>query len=225
MKSTIPRIPHLPGSSVGPDDLELGPDEARRFLERRSVVSEKTDGISLTVRLTAFGELAAGLKADWLAALDGRVERAATIWTHLHEEQLRPLVADGRHLYGEWMWHRLAVPYEALPAPALFYSIRDERGRLLSRRESLGRIRAHGLPVVEPLFEGVIGDRSLASMCGRSAWSRARAEGLIVEIVDRGEVRWAKWVRSDYRQPTPRDLRANRRNGIVDGPTPERHSL
>lgn len=214
MRGTIPRIPHLPGSVVGDDDLVLSPEEAAPFLTRPVVVSEKTDGVSLTVRLSADDEVRAGLKADWLPALGGRVLRAADLWVRLHQDALRPLVEDGSHLYGEWLWHRLEVAYERLPSAALLYSIRDPEGRLVPRARSLSRLRAAGLPVVEPLFTGVIGRRPLASFCRTSAWGSARSEGIIVERAEGDGVRWAKWVREGYRQPTPRTL-TGQRNRVV----------
>lgn len=214
MRGTIPRIPHLPGSLIGDDDLSLSAEEARPFLTRPVLVSEKTDGVSLTVRLSADGEVRAGLKADWLPALGGRVLRAADLWVRLHEEALRPLVEDGSHVYGEWLWHRLEVAYDRLPSAALLYSMRDARGRLVPRERSLARLRAAGLPVVAPLFAGVIGRRPLSSFCVTSAWGRQRSEGIIVELRDPAGVRWAKWVRAGYRQPTPRTM-GGERNVVV----------
>lgn len=210
MRGTIPRIPHLPGSVVGDDDLVLTPDEAAPFFSRRVVVSEKTDGVSLTVRLSADGEVRAGLKADWLPALGGRVLRAADLWVRQRERELLPLVEDGSHVYGEWLWHRLEVAYQTLPSAALLYSMRDPRGRLVARAESLRRLREAGLPVVEPIFSGVIGRRPLESLCGASAWGEANSEGIIIELADRGGVRWAKWVRAGYRQPTPKSMSGNK---------------
>lgn len=214
MRGTIPRIPHLPGSVVGDDDLVLSADEARPFFTAPVVVSEKLDGVSLTVRLAADGEVRAGLKADWLPALGGRVLRAADLWVRLHEAQLRPLVEDGSHVYGEWLWHRLEIAYDQLPSAALLYGMRDPRGRLVPRLPSLERLRARGLPVVEPLFTGVLGRRPLASFCRRSAWGAQLGEGVVVERVGADGIRWAKWVRRGYRQPAPGGL-SGRHNRVL----------
>lgn len=200
MRSTIPRIPHLPGSHVHPDDLLLTHDEARPFLTRQVEVREKLDGISLTVRASATGELEAGLKVDWRSALDGAVERAANLWVRLNEDRLRPLLVGGGELLGEWLWHRLVLPYE-LPSPVLFYARRDRQGRLLPFPRP-----AKGLCACAPVFEGVLGDRPLASLCRRSQLGRVRAEGLIIELRTPQGVRWAKWVRKGYRQPPPGKL-------------------
>lgn len=216
MRGTIPRIPHLPGSVVGDDDLVLTAEQAAPFFSRRVVVSEKTDGISLTVRLSADGEVRAGLKADWLPALGGRVLRAAELWVRQREWELLPLVLDGSHVYGEWLWHRLEVHYHRLPSAALLYSMRDPEGRLVPRVESLRRMRAAGLPVVEPVFMGVIGARSLASLCTTSAWGAATSEGVIVELAGRDGVRWAKWVRQGYRQPTPKSMSGAKNVVLLD---------
>src|SRR5688572_13905780 len=151
------------------------------------MVSEKLDGISLTARLSVTGDVNAGLKADWMMALGGRVLRAAELWVRLHEDALRPLVDDGSHVYGEWLWHRVATKYEALPSAAIFYSIRDKRGRLIPRLRALDMLRERGLPVCEPLFVGVIDNaKKLDKLCAKSAWAKQRAEGLIIEIEDKG---------------------------------------
>ncbi|MCC7075154.1 MAG: hypothetical protein IT383_27825 [Deltaproteobacteria bacterium] len=217
MRGTIPRIPHLPGSKVGDDDLVLAPHEAAPFFSRRVVVSEKTDGISLTVRLSPDGEVRAGLKADWLPALGGRVLRAADLWVRQRERELLPLVDDGTHVYGEWLWHRLELAYERLPSAALLYGIRDPAGRLVPRATALARLRSLGLPVVEPLFVGVIGARPLASFCRASAWGGGVSEGIVVELADQRGARWAKWVRAGYRQPTPRTMSGARNRVLLEG--------
>ena len=219
MKSSIGRIAHLPGSNASDDDIVLTDDEAAPFFSRRAVVSEKLDGISLTARLSVTGDVKAGLKPDWMRALDGRVQRAADLWVKLHEDLLRPLVEDGTHVYGEWLWHRVHTPYDRLPSAALLYSMRDKRGRLVPRERALARMRARGLPIVEPLFKGVLGSPAkLARLCARSRWADARAEGLVVEIEERGFGRWAKWVEPGYRQPAARDM-TGEKNVVVEEPS------
>ncbi|MBL8955918.1 MAG: hypothetical protein JNK82_34405 [Myxococcaceae bacterium] len=206
MISTIPRIAHLPGSQVGVGDLVLSPAEARPFFTRRVVVCEKLDGISLTVRRDAFGELAAALKAEWKHALGGRIQRAADLWVQLHRSALEPLVQGTTQLYGEWLWHRLRVSYDRLPSEVSFYGLRRGHGALLPFDEVRRRLAPSGLTMSEPLFEGVLGARRLEGLVRRAAWGAGRAEGVIVEL-DTGEgVRWAKWVRASYRQPVPQAL-------------------
>ncbi|MCC7112393.1 MAG: hypothetical protein IT382_24085, partial [Deltaproteobacteria bacterium] len=87
-------------------------------------------------------------------------------------------------------------------------------GRLVPRLPSLERLRARGLPVVEPLFTGVLGRRPLSSFCRRSAWGAQLGEGVVVERVGTEGIRWAKWVRRGYRQPAPGGL-SGRHNRVL----------
>jgi hypothetical protein len=214
--STIPRIPHLPGSRIGEGDLVLSRDEARPFLSRRVVVREKLDGISLTVRRSAFGDLAAALKAEWRNALGGRIQRAADLWVQLHQRELEPLVGEHDQLYGEWLWHRLAVVYDRLPSEVAFYGLRQAGGELVPWKQVKRRLAASGLTLSEPIFEGVLGARKLETLVGRSLWGSGRSEGLIVELAAGSRVRWAKWVRGSYTQPDPRRL-SGLKNRVLSG--------
>ncbi|OGQ10853.1 MAG: hypothetical protein A2138_06410 [Deltaproteobacteria bacterium RBG_16_71_12] len=94
--------------------------------------------------------------------------------------------------------------------------MRDPDGRLVPRALSLRRLRAAGLPVVEPTFTGVIGARPLASLCTTSAWGAAPSEGIVVELSGLEGVRWAKWVRAGYRQPTPKSMSGERNAVVLD---------
>jgi hypothetical protein len=206
----MPRIAHLPGSNPGRDDMVLSPDEARPFFEQPVVITEKLDGVSLTVRRGPLGELTCGFRGGWDGALGGRLRRAAETWVRLHEDRFAPLTNRGFAVLGEWLWHRFHVTYDALPAAALFYALCDPRGRMLPRAEALTMLAATGLPVDSIRFSGVLGERSLPRLCGTSAYGSERAEGLVVELLEHGRVRWAKWVRGGYVKPTYRGLSGER---------------
>ena len=217
MRTTMPRVPHLPGSRLGQDDLVAGVRLVRALLEEPVVVLEKLDGVALTIA-TEGGQLDVAMKEDWRRALGGRVLRAARLWVRIHEDRLRPLVAGGAQLYAEWLLHELETSYDRLPAAVVFHSLRDPKGRLLGRDQANPVFAAHGLAFVEPHFRGVIGRRPLASLVPRrTQFGRGCAEGIIVELARRGRVRWAKWVAAHYRQPTGADL-SGRENRVVEDP-------
>ncbi len=206
MRSLMPRIAHLPGSSPGRDDMLLDGAAARPFFEEPVIVTEKLDDVSLTVGKDALGELGCGFRGGWDGALGGRLARAARLWLELNADRLEPLARGGRVLFGEWLWHRFSVAYDRLPDAVVFYGVRDRRGRILPRCEGLELLRAGGLPIPEVRFEGVLGRRQLAKLCGRSQFGGERAEGLVLELRDARPVRWAKWVRADYAKPAYRGL-------------------
>ncbi|MBI4818684.1 MAG: hypothetical protein HY791_20615 [Deltaproteobacteria bacterium] len=204
---SLPRVPHLPSSRRGNDDLEVPESELPLFFASPVVIVEKLDGVGLTVALDPGGGVDVDMKREWREALDGRILRAARRWVRVHEDLLEPLVRDGSHLYGEWLLHRLVLRYDSLPAALVFHGIRDRRGRQQPRDEGNARVKERGLAVVEPHFRGVIGQQSLGSLVKNpSQFSRGRAEGIIVEAIDRQGARWAKWVSRRYRQPKGREI-------------------
>lgn len=206
MKSTLPRIPHLPGSRRGNDDLEVKPAELPLFLESPVVVMEKLDGIGLTIA-DEDGFLNVAMKSDWKNALGGRVLRAARRWVRIHEDLLGPLVSGGNQIYGEWVLHRLVMSYDRLPAAVVFHGCRGSDGKILARVESNPLFQSRGLAVMEPHFRGVIGARSLEALVPKqSGLGRVKAEGIIVERMDSSGAQWAKWVAAHYRQPKGAEL-------------------
>ncbi len=200
-ESSIGRIWHLPGSNASSDDVVLGRDAAARFFSCPAVVSEKLDGMSLTVHRGVDGELHGVLRNEWRHALGGAAARMADLWVQLNADKCAPLVDDGVHVYGEWLWHRVSKRYTTLPAPAVFYALRLGDGRLVPRVRGLETLRRAGLPVVDPCFEGVVGDAAhLRALCTTSVFGPARKEGLIVELQAGGGAEWAKWVDARYRR-------------------------
>lgn len=208
MKSTVPRVPHLPGSRFGNDDLVVEPEELPLFVEREVVIVEKLDGVAMTIAFDPFGQLDIGLKSDWKGALEGRILRAARRWLRIHEDLLAPFCADGAQLYSEWLLHRLVTPYDRLPSAVVFHGRRMREGHLGRRDEVNAELSAIGLSVMEPIFRGVIGATPFESFVPKkSAFGKKKAEGIIVEAFDGVGSRWAKWVAPHYRQPKGQDLR------------------
>jgi hypothetical protein len=207
MRSTIPRVPHLPGSRLGNDDLTVAEQDLPLFLHNEVVVVEKLDGVALTIGIE-LGELDVAMKTDWKGALAGRILRAARRWVRVHEDVLASLLDDGAQLYAEWLLHRLVTPYDHLPAAVIFHGKRTPDGRLVPRDEVNEALRRKNLAAVDPCFRGVIGDRPLGSLVPkRSRFGKQKAEGIIVETFDGHSARWAKWVAAHYQQPRGRDLR------------------
>lgn len=206
----IPRVPHLKGSRPGQSDLLCDDDDERRCRETPVVIVEKLDGIAVEF-VDVDGEIDVVMKADWRHALKGRVRQAVRRWASVHARRLRPLLKDGQHLYGEWLWHQLVVGYDHLPSCVVFHGIADDKGQLRSRLHTMPILRERGLAVVDPVFVGVVGDRAWSSFVPeKSAFGPAVPEGVVVEFGVGGtskEVRWAKWVAAHYQQPTGRDLR------------------
>ncbi|MDP2344880.1 MAG: RNA ligase family protein [Deltaproteobacteria bacterium] len=208
MRSSIPRVPHLPGSRLGQSDLVVDDGDLPAFLGRPVVVTEKQDGVALTIAFDGAG-VDVAMKRDWSSALNGRILRAARRWVRVHERALLPFVVDGDVLYAEWLLHRLVTRYTALPSAVVFHTWRTTSGALVPRDVANAAFAAAGLAFIEPFFRGVIGERPLKLLLpARARFApKARPEGFIVERVDDdGAASWAKWVAPHYRQPRGTEL-------------------
>jgi hypothetical protein len=200
--SSFPRIPHLPGSNASVEDLVLDDERARLFLSRRVIVYEKLDGLNVTFDLTGRGRVTTALKSEWNGVLAQGVGRSLQIWIRQREDALRDLLQHGT-LYGEWMRHRVHVPYDALPDAFLGFALWRRRGGFMQRRELDRLLRSHGVACVAPLSVGRLSTiDALKKLIDRSRYGSARMEGVIVELdADQSENRFAKWVDPSYVHP------------------------
>lgn len=226
--SAFPRMGHLPGSSHTPEDVLLSLEEAAEFLRVRTHVIEKLDGINVSLRRTGAHRVEVGLKIEWTRALGGRVKSAVDIWVRQHESQLTTLLAPGDTLYGEWLWHEVAVPYDRLPALLVGFGLyRGDagggtakgplggRGRFIPFDEMAAAVRAVGLEPARSIFRGKLKtlDR-VKKLVSRSNCGPHRMEGVIAERLDDGWPRWCKWVEADYAHPVPGRI-SGRKNRVA----------
>lgn len=109
----FPRTPHLEGSELQPGDDDV-PRMYRRALEGEVVVTEKLDGINVGLRFDASGR-------PWLFS------RAHFLGNERWFDRLKAQIAgsaaacferlgDRYVLYGEWLYAKHTVFYDALPA-------------------------------------------------------------------------------------------------------------
>ena len=110
----FPRTPHLEGSALQPGDDDV-PQQRRRSLEGfEVVVTEKLDGINIGLRFDAAGK-------SWLFS------RSHFVGTEAWFDRLKAQVAIASSacferlgtrfiVYGEWLFARHTVFYDALPA-------------------------------------------------------------------------------------------------------------
>jgi hypothetical protein len=111
-----PRTPHLEGSRLQPGDHDLAAvpfaDLAGRFL----VVEEKLDGANAAISFDAGGELRLQSRGHFLSG--GPRERQFApfkAWAATVAHQLRPVLGDRYVLFGEWLYAKHTVFYDALP--------------------------------------------------------------------------------------------------------------
>jgi hypothetical protein len=206
---TFEAIPHLPGSQLGEEDALLDEAAAAPFFNEEVLVLEKVDGINLVLRRE--GRRVEGLlKKRWRAALGGRVQRAIDLWVRQRQAQLLSALPPGFEINTEWVWHRVSIAYDRLPAEALAFAARDRSGRPLPYVEAETLFEAAGLAVNPPLFVGRLGGVGrLKRLIKRSQFSSSasvRMEGVIVQRAPEHDELWAKWVEADFREVGPHAL-------------------
>ena len=179
-----PRTRHIRGSHLQPGDRDLSAVPFSAIAGRHLVVEEKLDGANAGICFGPRGELRLQSRGHHLTG--GPRERhfapfkawAATLAPRLYER-----LGDRYVLYGEWMYAKHTVYYDALPHLFCEFDILDTRdGTFLdtpARREVLA-----GLPIVSvPVLHTGPLDRlpDLTSLVGPSTcrtphWRKALAD-------------------------------------------------
>lgn len=223
-----PRTPHLPGSSLQPDD-----EDARAALPAGHVViEEKLDGANCGFRFTPEGDLKLQSRGHYLEG--GPRERQFALlksWATRHAAALRERLGSRYLVYGEWLYARHTVFYDRLPHYFAEFDVLDlEQGQFLDTPAR--RALLEGLPLVSapvlwqgptehmPRPEQLVPAPAWQSPQWRQKLQHAArqlgldpqraldesdpaglAEGLYLKVERDGRVlARAKWVRRGYRQ-------------------------
>lgn len=180
-----PRTPHLWPDDAHPRRLVVPSGEVAEWLRSPVVVEEKIDGAN--VSLWWSGSTAAAASRGGADAMDraGQLGRLRA-WAAERLPELEVLLDGGWVLYGEWLWVRHGVAYDALTdwLVALDLWHADHGFAVLDERDE--RCTAAGLALPPRLFTGVLGERRV--LAGLVDMSRlavdAAAEGLILRRDD-----------------------------------------
>ncbi|MGH9834378.1 MAG: RNA ligase family protein [Blastocatellia bacterium] len=143
-----PRTPHIAGSRIQPGDEDLRCISADELLGRELVVEEKLDGSNSGVSFDADGRLLLQSRGHFLDG--GPRERQFALfksWATSHSGELWEALGDRWVIYGEWLYAKHTIFYDALPHYFIEFDVLDKAsGEFLStarRRELLS-----GLPIV-----------------------------------------------------------------------------
>ncbi len=176
-----PRTPHLWPDTAHPRRLVVPPEEVADWLRSPVVVEEKLDGANVSlwwaegaVRVAPRGGPDAMDRAGQLGRL-----RA---WAADRSDRLEPLLADGWVLYGEWLWMRHGVAYDALPDWLIALDLWHPANGFRDVSERDARCAAAGLSLPPRLFTGVLVNRkSVGRLMERSVWAPGSPpEGVII---------------------------------------------
>ena len=148
-----PRTPHLKGSRLQPGDEDLSQIPFDAILGRPVVIEEKCDGANTAISFDADGQLLLQSRGHYLTG--GYRERHYDLfkqWATVHTDAFRAVLGSRYILYGEWMYAKHTVYYDALPHYFLEFDLFDrETERFLdtpSRHAMLRDVPIVSVPVL-----------------------------------------------------------------------------
>lgn len=148
-----PRTPHLQGSRLQPGDEDLSQVPFAHIAGRHLVVEEKIDGANSAISFGDDGKLLLQSRGHFL--IGGYRERHYNLmkkWAMIHRDAFYRALGNRYFLYGEWMYAKHSVFYDALPHYFMEFDILDrETGRFLdtaSRRAITAKLPVCSVPVL-----------------------------------------------------------------------------
>jgi hypothetical protein len=214
-----PRTPHLTGSRLQPGDEDLSVVSLEHLKGMSLVVEEKLDGANSAVSFGEDGRLLLQSRGHFLDG--GPRERHFGLlkaWAGSVQGRLWEALGSRYVMYGEWLYARHTIFYDALPHYFFEFDVLDkETGRFLStaaRRELLRDTPVLSAPVLyagpaptaerlaalvkPPAFQSARWRESLTEVCTSRGLDAARAlresdpaglmEGLYIKVEDGGRV-------------------------------------
>lgn len=136
-----PRTPHLEGSRLQPGDSAHDQAPLASLAGRHVVIEEKKDGANAGVSFSPEAELRLQSRGHFLAG--GARERHFNVlkqWAKAHEDAFFDVLGTRYLMFGEWMFAKHSMYYDALPHFFLEFDVFDrEEGVFLStpRRHAL----------------------------------------------------------------------------------------
>ncbi len=187
-----PRTPHLAGSRLQPGDEDMAQVPFARIRGRHVVAEEKLDGANAGISFTADGGLRLQSRGHHLSG--GPRERQFAVfksWAATVAPLLWERLGDRFVCYGEWMYAKHTVFYDALPHYFCEFDVLDTAtGEFLDtprRRELLDGLPVHSVPVLAAgpfdrleQLTGLVGP----SVCRTPGWRDGLADAAAEAGVD-----------------------------------------
>jgi hypothetical protein len=182
-----PRTPHLAGSRLQPGDADLDQVPFAHIRGRNLVIEEKLDGANAGISFSADGDLMLQSRGHYLSG--GPRERQFApfkAWAATIADRLRPVLEDRYVLYGEWLYAKHTVFYDALPHYFCEFDVLDRRTQRFldtpGRRDLLAGLPITSVPVLRS--GRFTEERELTSLVGPSVcrtprWRESLAEAAL----------------------------------------------
>lgn len=168
-----PRTPHIEGSRLQPGDEDLSQIPFGAVKGRHLVVEEKVDGANSAVSFDQGGGLLLQSRGHYLTG--GYRERHYNLmkqWAAARRDELFGLLGARYIMYGEWLYARHTVFYDALPHYFLEFDVLDrETGLFLDTPSRRALLKGSSVVSVPVLGEGTFGSKEeLLRLLGKSRY-------------------------------------------------------
>ena len=123
-----PRTPHLTGSRLQPGDEDLSQVHFSHLAGRHLVIEEKIDGANSAVSFDESGNLLLQSRGHYLTG--GYRERHFNLmkqWASIHKDRFWEVLGSRYIMYGEWMYAKHSIYYDALPSYFMEFDIFDRQ--------------------------------------------------------------------------------------------------
>jgi hypothetical protein len=147
MIAKYPRTRHIEGSRLQPGDADLSAVPFREIAAKHLVVEEKIDGANCGVSFSAEGEPLLQSRGHFLRG--GARERHFDLfkqWAHCHRAHLFAALGHRHVMYGEWVFAKHTIYYDALPHYFLEFDVLDRETLAFLSTDARQALLA-GLPV------------------------------------------------------------------------------
>lgn len=214
-----PRTPHVQGSRLQPGDEDLSQIPFDTLAGRHLVIEEKIDGANSALSFDGEGQLLLQSRGHYLTG--GYRERHYNLfkqWAGVHRDAFWQVLGSRYIMYGEWMYAKHSIFYDALPHYFMEFDILDrETGRFLdtaSRHAMTAQLPVASVPVlaegafrcredvvkllgpscyitpnhIENLRQAVLADGLDAERICRETDRSTTMEGLYIKVEEGGEV-------------------------------------
>ncbi|GAA6620685.1 RNA ligase family protein [Scytonema sp. NUACC26] len=166
-----PRTHHIEGSRSQPGDEDLDSVPFSAIQQQYVVVEEKVDGANAAISFSADGELQLQSRGHYLTG--GQREKHFNLfkqWANTHAVAFWRVLGTRYILFGEWLYAKHTVFYDALPHYFLEYDVLDlEKQQFLStssRKQLLAGLPLVSVPI---LFVGELQSyKQLIGLLGNS---------------------------------------------------------
>ncbi|MBD2338993.1 RNA ligase family protein [Calothrix sp. FACHB-156] len=151
-----PRTHHIQGSRLQPGDEDLDSIPFDALKEQYVVVEEKVDGANAAISFAADSQIRLQSRGHYLTG--GAREKHFNLfkqWAHTHALAFWQVLGSRYILFGEWLYAKHTVFYDALPHYFLEYDVLDLEKQVFLSTKSRQQLLA-GLPLcsVPVLFSG-----------------------------------------------------------------------